>query len=117
MNTEKLLQVLLQIEGVHTVVIVGRDGFVIDAACEPDRPEADAVAANISTGFHAFEIIGQELLQADLDHVTVEYPTGLIIMSRIDHNAVLAVVTDPDANLGYVRLQIKKKANDLKKFL
>ena len=65
---------------------------------------------------HSF-LIGKDLMQTELHQVMAEYPNGKILMSCIDQDAVLAVVADPSANLGYVRLQVNKKANDLKSLL
>jgi len=53
--------------------------------------------------------MGRELNVGIMNQGMMEYSGGLIMMSLVGGDAILAVVADTQANLGYVRLQIKKR--------
>lgn len=116
-NSNELLKELVDIDGVNTAVIVGRDGFVIDGVSNGGKIDADTVGAVISAGTGSSEVMGRELLVGSLTQGMMEYSNGLIIMSLVGNEAILAVVANPKANLGYVRFQIKKRLPAIEKAL
>lgn len=108
-NTNELLQELVRIGGVKTAVVVGRDGFVIDGVSSGSHLDTETVGAVISAGIGSSEVMGRELKVGIMSQGMMEYSGGLIMMSLVGNDAILAVVADTHANLGYVRLQIKKR--------
>ena len=108
-NTNELLQELVSYSGIKTAVVVGRDGFVIDGASNGGHLDTETVGAVISAGIGSSEVMGRELNVGIMNQGMMEYSDGLIMMSLIGEDAILAVVADSQANLGYVRLQIKKR--------
>ncbi len=108
-NTKELLQELVSFRGIKTAVVVGRDGFVIDGASNGGHLDTETVGAVISAGIGSSEVMGRELNVGIMNQGMMEYSGGLIMMSLVGEDAILAVVADSQANLGYVRLQIKKR--------
>ncbi len=115
--TNDLLKELVDVDGVSSAVIVGRDGFVIDGVSNSGRLETETVGAVISAGTGSSEVMGRELSVGAMTQGMMEYSDGMIMMSLVGRDAILAVVATPKANLGYVRFQIKKRLPMLEKAL
>jgi uncharacterized protein len=107
------LRDLIQVEGVNTAVVVGRDGFVINGVSNGANLDIEAVGAVISTGIGSAEAMGRNLNVGAMSQAMVEYKDGIIVMSFLGSDAILAVVADINANLGNVRYQVKKKSPEI----
>ncbi len=112
-NMKRLLSEFTQVEGINTAVVVGRDGFVIEGVSNGANLDVEAVGAVVSTGIGASEVMGRELGVGAMTQGMAEYKDGVIVMSYLGREAVLAVVADLNANLGNVRYQVKKRTTDL----
>lgn len=110
---KELLGKILQLDGVRTAVVVGRDGFVIEGTTSDGTVDVEAVAAVISTGLAHSELMGKELALGGMSQGMVEYEKGVLITSALGEFALLCIVCDMGSNLGMVRLQIKKVAPEL----
>jgi predicted regulator of Ras-like GTPase activity (Roadblock/LC7/MglB family) len=104
---------LVDVEGIKSGVVVGRDGFVIEGVTRGEVKELEAVGAVVSTGIGSAERMGKELLVGLMTQGMLEYQSGVIVLSPLGQHAVLAVVADLGANLGNVRYQVKKRMDDL----
>lgn len=109
-DLKELLNDLVAVQGIEAVVIVGRDGFVIDGVTRSGTLDTDAVGAVISTGIGSSEVMGRELSVGDMTQAMFEYKDGMIVLALLGYDAILAVVADLNANLGNVRYQLKKRA-------
>jgi predicted regulator of Ras-like GTPase activity (Roadblock/LC7/MglB family) len=110
---KELLKDMLDVEGVTTVVVVGRDGFVIEGISGGRKMDIEAVGAVVSTGIGSSEVMGRELNVGRMTQGLVEYEEGIITISFLGKDAILAVVADLNANLGNVRYQVKKRTPDI----
>ncbi|MEW6368160.1 MAG: roadblock/LC7 domain-containing protein [Acidobacteriota bacterium] len=115
-STREVLNSLVKVEGIASAVVVGRDGFVIDAAGGAGM-DVEAVGAVISTGFGSSETMGQELKIGKMGQVMAEFDNGVLVSAALGQDAILAIVTSASANLGNVRYQVKKHIKDLEKSL
>jgi hypothetical protein len=107
---------LTKVDGISTAVVVSRDGFVISGVSN-STIDTEAVGALVSTGIGSAEVMGRELATGALTQGMFEYADGLIVMSALDADAVLAIVASPDANLGNIRYQVRKAAPQLTRAL
>ena len=112
-DIKRLLSEFTQVEGINSAVVVGRDGFVIEGVSNGTNLDVEAVGAVVSTGIGASEVMGRELGVGGMTQGMAEYKEGVIVMSYLGRDAVLAVVADLNANLGNVRYQVKKRSTDL----
>lgn len=108
-----LLRDVVSVEGINTAVVVGRDGFVIEGVSDGSSMDVEAVGAVISTGIGSAEVMGRELKVGTMTQGMVEYKDGILVMSFLGRDAVLAVVADLNANLGNVRYQVKKRSEEI----
>ncbi len=111
-KTNDILNSLLKIEGINGTVVVSRDGFVIDSASSVGM-DVEAIGAVISTGFGASETMGNELKMGKMGQVTAEFEHGVLVSAVIGQEAIPAIVTGSNANLGNVRYQARKYIREL----
>ena len=107
------LEDFLQVEGVTAVVVVGRDGFIIDSASTGSF-NIDEVGAVVSTGVGSSESIGTELGVGDMQQGMLVYDDGIVFMNAVGEDAIFVLVARPDVNLGMVRLRIKRRIDGIK---
>ena len=112
-SVKQQLTDLTKVEGINTAVVVGRDGFVIEGVSNGSGTEIEAVGAVVSTGIGAAEVMGRELGVGAMSVGMLEFKGGIIEMSFVGREAILAVVAGSEANLGNVRYQVKKRTPDL----
>jgi predicted regulator of Ras-like GTPase activity (Roadblock/LC7/MglB family) len=101
---------LSKVEGITSVVVVSRDGFVIDGVSSSGDVDMDAVGAVLSAGIGSSEVMGRELNVGAMTQVMNEYKNGIIVANFLGHGAILVIVADLTANLGNIRYQLKKRS-------
>ncbi len=101
---KQILQEFLQIEGVTTAALIGRDGFLIDyVGSEPK--DLDALAALGSCAMAFFSRAGIALEMGRVRQSVLEHGDGTIIFTRINDDELLAVMTGaqpPSGRLAYI---------------
>ncbi len=106
-DLRELLSELSKLQGVSAACLAGCDGFLIDSIFNA-KMEDELVGAIASAGFGASESIGQELGRGALQLTMLEFEQGAVIIAPVGDNFLLVVMTDHDANLGMLRLKIRK---------
>ncbi len=71
------------------------------------------MGAVISTGIGSAEVMGKNLEVGAMSQGMIEYQNGIIVMSFLGKDAILAVMAGLKANLGNVRYQVEKRTPDL----
>lgn len=107
------LEDFLQVEGITTVVVVGRDGFIIDSASTGNF-NIDELGAVVTTGMGSSESIGADLGVGDMKQGMLEYDGGIVFMNALSEDAIFVLVARPNVNLGMVRFQIKRRIDGVK---
>lgn len=102
-----ILDGLVKVDGVTAALVVGRDGFVIEAVSSEDL-EMDSVGAMAASSLSSAESMGGELDLGSLGSVLVEYEKGPVAITPAGPDAVLAVVANQSANLGRLRIEMRK---------
>ena len=102
-----ILDGLLTVEGVVAALVVGRDGFVIEAAAV-NTLDTDSVGAIAASSLAASDAMGEALTLGALDTILIEYEQGPVALTPAGPDAVLAVVGDQNANLGRVWVEMRK---------
>jgi predicted regulator of Ras-like GTPase activity (Roadblock/LC7/MglB family)/DNA-binding response OmpR family regulator len=111
-GVKKLLSEFTNLPGVNTACLVGRDGFLLDSIAISGT-DTEMIGAIASSGFGASESMGIQLEKGQLTMTMIEYNNGPVMLSPIGSEAFLVVVADKEANLGMIRLKIKKHARDI----
>jgi predicted regulator of Ras-like GTPase activity (Roadblock/LC7/MglB family) len=100
----------LKVPGVNTVVIVDQDGFMIEGV---GRSEAEAAGAAIASSMQSCMKLGQELAAGALRQGMLEYEEAVLVTAGLGTLALLCVLCDPGANLGMIRLEVKRRTPEL----
>lgn len=101
------------IPGVNTACLVGRDGFLLDSIAISGI-DTEMIGAIASSGFGASESMGNQLGKGSMSMSMIEYDDGPVMLSPIGEEAFLVIVAEKEANLGMIRLKIKKHSREIK---
>ena len=113
-DLKTILKTLTSTPGISQALVVGRDGFVIEAIGDMDAEEVGAV---ISTAIGAVEVMGRDCSQGALFEVMAEFKQGTMIAAPVGQEAVLGIVAGVQANLGAIRYAVKKNLRELENSL
>jgi predicted regulator of Ras-like GTPase activity (Roadblock/LC7/MglB family)/CheY-like chemotaxis protein len=109
---KELLNVFTNIPGVNTACLVGRDGFLLHSVAL-SGVDAEMIGAIASNGFGASEAMGKQLDKGSMSMTMVEYENGPVMFAPVGTEAFLVIVADREANLGMIRLKIKKHSQEI----
>lgn len=100
--------------GVQAALVVGRDGFVINAVKTAGILDTDAVAAVVSSGMGASELIGSDLAIGNLRQAMYDFDTAIVFTAPVGKEAIAAVVVGERSNLGSIRYRLRQYAAELR---
>jgi hypothetical protein len=108
----KVLSELNRTSGVKGSMLVGSDGIIIAADLD-SRLEDETVGAMSASIMSNVGRALERLKQQNPDRVTIEAEAGKIFLSDAGVG-ILAVITEPNVNVGLVRLEIKNAISQIK---
>lgn len=108
----EILEELNKTFGVTGSMIVGQDGIVI-AADLNSQLQDEAVGASAASIVSTVQKSMTRLSQDALKQITVEGSGGKLFLTDVGIG-ILAVTTDPQVNVGLIRLEIKNAAEKVK---
>jgi predicted regulator of Ras-like GTPase activity (Roadblock/LC7/MglB family) len=108
----QILEELNKTTGVNGSMIVGQDGIVIAADLNASLQD-EAVGALAASIVDTVKKSMERLSNEDLKQITVEASKGKLFLANVGIG-ILAVTTDPQVNVGLVRLEIKNAAEKIK---
>src|SRR2546430_16885193 len=100
-----ILEALLKVEGVTAAMVVGRDGFAIEAVSS-GSVETDSVAAIAASSVTAAEAMGETLKLGAMGTILLEYELGPVAVTPAGPDALVAVVRNLRANPGRVPIEM-----------
>lgn len=107
-----ILGELNKTSGVKGSMLVGNDGIIIAADLD-SRLEDETVGAMAASIMSNITKALERLKQQDLERVTIEADAGKIFLSEAGVG-ILAVITEPQVNVGLIRLEIKNAVTQIK---
>jgi len=110
-----LSKIIKSESGIKKVILVDRTGSVSKFSYFP--ADVDGIGAIASAVFCASEEQGKNLELGDLEIVTSEFTGGKIFASSCGPKGVLTLISDPDINIGLIRLILKRSGDELKEIL
>jgi predicted regulator of Ras-like GTPase activity (Roadblock/LC7/MglB family) len=111
-----LQEFVANVGNVQGAAIVSPDGLSLASSLAPgmdDERVAAMSAAMLSLG----ERIGRELNRGEIERILVEGEQGYGILTSCTEEAVFLVLTDRNAKLGIINLEIKNVIEELRKQL
>jgi len=117
---ERIQEALRSLRAVSPDIVgsamVSTDGFII-ASLLPAEIDEELVCAMAAAQLGAGERIATELLGGAMEQTFVRGKQGYVILNAVGKDALLIVLTSPEAKLGLVFLDVKRKVSDLTKIL
>ncbi len=110
-----VLEELMTIDSVKSVVVIGRDGFVIENAGSETAIELDALGASVAGAIMRIENMGAELDIEKYQDMHVEYGKAMIMCVPIG-DAIVTIVANDSSALGTIRFKFRKMIPALKEF-
>jgi predicted regulator of Ras-like GTPase activity (Roadblock/LC7/MglB family) len=111
-----------KIHGVSLVAVVTPDGFpissIITKGGEPKNYDISMITTAIPPGLKYAGTISKEINGGEMKLLTVEFEDVLCLAGTIpNREEILFVIAQPAANLGAIRLEVRKQGNQIRNFL
>ncbi len=117
---ERIQDVLRSLRAVSPDIVgsamVSTDGFII-ASLLPAEVDEELVCGMAAAQLGVGERIASELMGGAMEQTYVRGKLGYVILNAVGQDALLIVLTTPDAKLGLVFLDIKRRVQELAKIL
>jgi hypothetical protein len=119
-RVEKIQEILRNLRSVSPDIIgsamVSTDGFVI-ASLLPNEIDEELVSGMAAALLGVGERIAAELMGGAMEQTYVRGRQGYVILNAVGSDALLIVLTTPDAKLGLVFLDIRRRVGELTKIV
>lgn len=113
---EKIMNDIHNIGGVEASAVASRDGLLIYSTL-PQKHHAETFAAMSATMLGAAETTSTELGKGIPERVVVESKDGKLVVTGAGPRALLIIMTEPDAGLGLILVEVEKASEKIKKTL
>jgi predicted regulator of Ras-like GTPase activity (Roadblock/LC7/MglB family) len=117
---ERIQEVLRSLRAVSPDImgsaVVSTDGFII-ASLLPAEVDEELISGMAAALLGAGERIAAELMGGGMEQTYVRGKLGYVILNAVGQEALLIVLTTPDAKLGLVFLDVKRRVQELGKIL
>lgn len=110
------LDSLKSVSSIRGAAVVRRDGLLI-ASNMGEEINDDQVGAMTASIVGSGETASESLHMGGVDEVTVESNEGLLIATGAGDQGILAVLSDPDVNMGLVKVEIENAIEKVKQVL
>lgn len=115
-RVEKIQDVLRSLRAVSPDIIgsamVSTDGFII-ASLLPSEVDEELVSGMAAALLGVGERIAGELMGGGMEQTYVRGRLGYVILNAVGADALLIVLTTPEAKLGLVFLDVKRRVQEL----
>jgi len=119
-RVEKIQEILRNLRSVSPDIIgsamVSTDGFII-ASLLPNEIDEELVSGMAAALLGVGERIAHELMGGAMEQTYVRGRQGYVILNAVGAEALLIVLTTPDAKLGLVFLDIRRRVTELSKIV
>ncbi len=119
-RVERIQEILRSLRSVSPDIIgsamVSTDGFVI-ASLLPNEIDEELVSGMAAALLGVGERIAAELMGGAMEQTYVRGRQGYVILNAVGPEALLIVLTTPDAKLGLVFLDIRRRVGELAKIV
>lgn len=120
MSSEKLSAILNDLNSssadIEASAVLSTDGLMMSSLLTADMDE-DRVGAMSATMLSLADRIATELARGSLEEVLIKGKLGYILMTHAGSDAVITVLTKPEARLGLISLDVKRAADAIKKIV
>ncbi|MHC1785390.1 MAG: roadblock/LC7 domain-containing protein [Anaerolineaceae bacterium] len=114
--SDRLKELIASSSEIEAAALVSTDGLPIVSVL-PEGVVDDRLAAMAAAMLSLGEQITLELGRGSLEQVFIKGSTGYVILMSISDNIVLTALTNEQAKLGLILLEMRRTAGDLRTIL
>lgn len=103
-NFKGILKAIERINGVKECLVATMDGMPMGTM----DPDSSLISATSAAALGAVSEMMKNLEYGDLEQLIVETDYGRVIMEEIENEYALIVIANNDANIGMIRIMLKK---------
>lgn len=111
-----ILEEINEIKGVNAVVVVGRDGFVIESAGHMPNANLDVLGAAVASAINGIAEMGTELKVGSFADMFVTYNSAMIMCFPVG-DAIAGIAGNDASALGLIRHKMHKLIPELEQYL
>lgn len=111
-----ILQEIAEIKGVNAVVVVGRDGFVIESLGYMPNANLDVLGASVASAINSIIEMGTELNVGEFADLFVTYKSAMIMCFPVG-DAICGIAGEDSSALGMIRHKTHKLIPELETYL
>jgi len=111
-----ILQEIADIKGVNAVVVVGRDGFVIESLGYMPNANLDVLGASVASAINSISDMGTELNVGEFSDLFVTYKAAMIMCFPVG-DAICGIAGEDSSALGLIRHKTHKLIPELEMYL
>lgn len=111
-----ILKELSEIKGVNAVVVVGRDGFVIESKGYMTNSNLDMLGASVASAINSISEMGTELKVGTYSDLFINYQNAMIMCFPVG-DAICGVAGMDSSSLGLIRHKTQKLMPELERLL
>lgn len=119
-RVEKIQDILRSLRSVSPDIvgsaIVSTDGFIV-ASLLPSEVDEELVSGMAAALLGVGERIATELMGGSMEQTYVRGRLGYVLLNAVGSDALLIVLTTPDAKLGLVFLDVRRRVSELVKII
>lgn len=108
-----LTAAIRQRPGIEAVVVLGRDGLLIDSQSATGGFDAEGLAARVPGIVAAADDIGTATDKGEMRIALVEHEHGYAVVSSVGDDALLCVLTTPAADLGSLLYDVRRHRDSI----
>ena len=102
-----LVRAIAERDGVGAVVVLGRDGLLIDGRTQPEL-DGEQLAALAPAVVTAAESVGTSAGRGSLVTVVMEYEDGVAVLSPLSHDTMLLVLVHASADVASLLYDLRR---------
>ncbi|MBA2288670.1 MAG: roadblock/LC7 domain-containing protein [Ktedonobacteraceae bacterium] len=107
---DAILQRLTELDDVSGAILVGKDGLIVTGTLHSEDEEV--IGAMSAAAFGSISNYAQQINQGEIRHTSIETQISTIQLAEVS-DLILIVTTRHTANLGRVRVEMKKVCRQL----
>jgi predicted regulator of Ras-like GTPase activity (Roadblock/LC7/MglB family) len=111
-----ILHEISAIKGVNAIVVVGRDGFVIESMGHIQNSNLDILGASVATAINSISEVGTELQMGSYSDLFINYKNAMIMCFPVG-DAICGIAGADSSALGLIRHKTQKLIPELEGLL
>lgn len=111
----EILEEFLKIDNVEQILVIGKDGFVIESVGNDKSKNIDKLGSSLASAVNGMEEMGNELTLGSFNNMSLKYDDAFIVGAPVN-DAVIAIIAPDSSSLGMMKIKLTQLIPMLMKF-